>query len=289
MALNAQITQEALGTLSPELQEQYAPVQGQEGVLRLNVASGDSGLVLANITSLQSELSKQTTNANALQAQTKLFEGLDAAKAREALAFQEEYANGDFDDDSKERLKQAELALSSKFEAQRKALENKLNVTSTTAQEREAKLMAALSKSQVTGALEAAIAKAGGNAHLLTPALSGQVKLVEENGQFVTKVIDPATGDPMFSRKAGSVMDPMTIDEFVAISREDKNFAGAFAGSGNSGGNAVGDGTTNSSNLASVGGELRVPESYVGDDYTKFRAVQEKAKKEGKELIFTND
>lgn len=290
MALHAQITQEALSTLSPEIQEQYAPVPGQEGVLRLNVASGDSGLVLADVSTLQAELSKQTSALNNLQTQVKQYEGLDPSEARAALTFQQDYAKGNFDDEAKERLKQAEAALVNKYEAQRKALENQLNSTSTAAQEREAKLMSALSRSQVTGALEAEIAKAGGNAHLLTPVLSSRVKLFEEGGEFTTKVIDPSTGDPMFSRKSGSAMEPMSLEEFVAISREDKNYAGAFAGSGNSGGNAVGDGASTSANsVVSVGGEMKVPQSYVGDDHSKFVAVKEQADKQGKTLVFTDD
>jgi hypothetical protein len=76
-----------------------------------------------------------------------------------------------------------------------------------------------------------------GNATLLMPHIRSLTKVVEEDGEFSVRVVD-AAGDPRVNGEG----QPLSIKELVSEMRSQDTYAGAFAGSGSSGGGTPPDG-----------------------------------------------
>lgn len=89
----------------------------------------------------------------------------------------------------------------------------------------------ALDTHLVDGQAAAAIAEAKGSSVLLLPHVRAHVRVVEESGEFVTRVVD-AEGEPRMNGKGGY----MTPADLVAELKKKSEFAPAFASSGASGG-----------------------------------------------------
>lgn len=81
---------------------------------------------------------------------------------------------------------------------------------------------------------------------LLLPHIRSRMQVIEQDGQFVTRIVDPATGQVRIGKGQGS--SPMTLTELVEEMKTDKTFALAFRGTGSSGGGA-------SKSTASSGGK----------------------------------
>lgn len=96
-------------------------------------------------------------------------------------------------------------------------------------------LTGSVRKYLVTSAATAAIAEAKGVPELLMPHIERQVKVVEENGDYKTVVVD-AQGETRY----GATGSPLTIAELVNSMKADKVYGRAFesdnAGGGGSGG-----------------------------------------------------
>jgi hypothetical protein len=75
-----------------------------------------------------------------------------------------------------------------------------------------------------------ALAELKGNAKLLMPHVKSQVRVFEENGKYVARVVDE-DGDPRGDGKGGL----MGIKDFVAEMKKSKEFAVAFESSGTTG------------------------------------------------------
>lgn len=76
----------------------------------------------------------------------------------------------------------------------------------------------------------AALAAAKGSADLLLPHVQRNVRVVEESGEYVVKVVD-AKGEPRFNGKG----EPMGIADLVGEMRQSDIYGRAFEGSGQSG------------------------------------------------------
>jgi len=87
----------------------------------------------------------------------------------------------------------------------------------------------ALESEMIDSRARAALSAAGGNDLFLLPHVTPSLKIVEENGTFSARVIDPATGEVRVNSATGK---PMTIDDRIGELKADAKFAGAFAASG---------------------------------------------------------
>lgn len=92
------------------------------------------------------------------------------------------------------------------------------------------KLRKTLEKYLVDATATAEIAAAKGSADLLLPHVQRFVKVVEEDGQYHTRVVD-AKGDPRVNGQG----DPLSIKDLVSEMRQSPVFGRAFEGSGVSG------------------------------------------------------
>lgn len=92
------------------------------------------------------------------------------------------------------------------------------------------KMRTTLERYLVDAAATSAIAAAKGVPELLLPHVQRHVKVVEEDGDYVARVVD-AKGDPRVNSKG----EHMTISELVAEMRQSEVFGRAFEGSGNTG------------------------------------------------------
>ena len=78
-----------------------------------------------------------------------------------------------------------------------------------------------------------AIRAHGGKEVLLQPHVVAQTKLVEVDGGYAVRVMDPVNGTPRISIKDGN---PMTVEELVLEMKNQETFAPAFASQAHSGG-----------------------------------------------------
>jgi hypothetical protein len=104
-----------------------------------------------------------------------------------------------------------------------------------TREDRIATLQGALEKSLIEAHATAAIAAAKGVPELLLPHVMRQVKIVEENGNFVVRVLD-AQGQPRIANVKG---DPFTITNLVDEMKNNSIYGRAFEASGAGGSGAT--------------------------------------------------
>lgn len=108
-------------------------------------------------------------------------------------------------------------------------------------------------------AMEAIVAQKG-NAKLLMPIVKSALKLVEENGNQVVRVVN-AQGQPIVSNAKG---DPMTIAGYVESLKSEPDYQAAFASSGSTGGGSQGGGSGN------VDMNKKPLKDWTGEDKRKF-------------------
>lgn len=101
--------------------------------------------------------------------------------------------------------------------------------------EQLARMDRALRKNMVEREAVAALAKHKGSEDLLLPHVASRLKLIEEDGEFVVRVVD-RDGDVESDGRG----EPKTVDALVAEMRADAKFSRAFEGSGKGGGGAQG-------------------------------------------------
>lgn len=276
------VTKEEFGALNPVLQSEYGQVEGTE-TYQLKV-DPVNGLSLADVGKLQTALTKERDNVKAASTKLKAYDGIDAAAARDALEFKTKYDAGELDDTSKTRLAEKEKQLAQKFEDQRKQIEANLGTERDAWKKREGSLLTELQDSKVKSVVRAAIAENGGILELLEPLVSSRVKLVEEEGKFVVHVVGD-DGRPLLSRKPGSSTEPMPIGEYVGILKSKSELAGAFKGSGSSGGGSGGSGGNSNGNGGNAtGGKITLTREQA-KNVAIYRDAQERAKKANAELV----
>lgn len=102
------------------------------------------------------------------------------------------------------------------------------------------KMKQALDKHLIDAAAISAIASAKGLTKLLLPHVKTNLKVIEDDGEFVARVVDSA-GTVRIGDDKGN---PMTIEQLVASMKTDEIFSSAFEGTGVNGGGAHGSDKT---------------------------------------------
>lgn len=108
----------------------------------------------------------------------------------------------------------------------------------------------------VNNSIMAAIAHEKGNSDLLMPHVRDHVKLFDEDGELVARVIDKA-GNP---RITGAKGDFMSIEGLLEEFKETDTFAPCFEGSRSSGAGAGGDGSGGTKNNPFASDSLNLTE-----------------------------
>ena len=202
----------------------------------------------------------------------------DAAKAHNGQLFKEAKTAKDalknYDGVDPTRYKQLEDAAA---EAERKraagegdwkALEGqltkKLTDTESAAKVREQALLGSLGEVLVDREAISELAKHSDSPRLLLPHVKKHMRMVEQDGKFVARIVD---GDGNVRIGKGSGSEPMTLAELIDEMKGEQDFAPAFKGSGSSGGGA-------SRSTAGGGGVVtrmsrRDPNAFKGENLKK--------------------
>lgn len=179
------------------------------------IAANEAGLK-AN----QAELIKEAKQAKAKLA---AYDGVDPEKYRQLVAASEEaekkrlQGEGDF--------KQLEAQLVTKYEGE---LEKERGVST--------RYRSAVERNLIDAAVATELAKHSDTPGLLLPHVRGQMKVIEQDGEFHARIVD-AAGNVRIGKGQGST--PMTLPELVDEMKGNATFAPAFRGSGASGGGAT--------------------------------------------------
>jgi hypothetical protein len=171
---------------------------------------------------LKSALQKEREAKAAFEKSLKAFEGVDPEEAKRLKAEAEQVAadklknKGDWDT----REKQLKEQLASDLQKRETHFQTELK----TRDDRIAKLQSSLEKSLIEAEATTAIAAAKGAPELLLPHVRQHVKIVENNGEFVARVLD-AQGQPRIANVKG---DPFTIANLIEEMKGNAVFGRAF-------------------------------------------------------------
>jgi len=220
MALKAIV--ETLEGLPEDVAKEYK--KRDDGKFVLDVTSVD-GLELAEVSKLQSALSKERENNRKAKEQLKAFEGIDPEKSREALRKVEEMANWEPEQKVKEQIEAVKSQMMDAHAKEKAKLEEKLK-----------KLVSSLEEAMIVSVASQELAKQKGSVRLLMPHIRQQTRLREADGSFIVEVMGE-DGNP---RLVGSDGHPMSIAELVAEMKTQDDFASAFEGTGATGSGATG-------------------------------------------------
>ena len=218
MALKAIL--DNLDGISEEISKEYKKRDDAKYVL--DVTSVD-GFELAEVSKLQSALSKERENNRKAADQLKAFENLDPAKAREAMKKVEEMAAWTPEQKVKEQIEAVKASIIEAHGKEKAKLEEKLS-----------KMTKSLEEAKIVSVATQALAEQKGSVRLLMPHVRQQTRLREVDGNFIVEVLG-ADSNP---RLTGSDGHPMTINELVAEMKTQNDFASAFEGTGATGSGA---------------------------------------------------
>jgi hypothetical protein len=214
-----------LEDVSEDLRSSYEAVQDGDGFVF--ALEGANGYRVEPVDGLKNTVLQVKRERDEAKQRLKAFGDLDPEAARSAVAKIEEI--GDKADPEK-----FEAAVSSRVAQVEKKLKGDL---AEMTKERDAisdRYSAELRDSTVMSA----IAKHKGRPELLSPAVRMRTTVkVGDDGSRTVVVVDPATGNPLPSTKAGST-DLMTVDELVGSLKEDATWGVAFTTDVPSGGGA---------------------------------------------------
>ena len=160
----------------------------------------------------------------AREATEKRFEGIDPEKVRALMD-----ADRKSEDDKARAAGDYEKLLKQERDKFALELEKREGLTKGLRSDLEGAL--------IDSAATKAISKFEGDAELLLPHVKASTKLIEVNGKHVAVVLDDA-GEPRLAPDAKTATDYMGIEHLVGGWKEAGKFAGAFAGTGASGGGA---------------------------------------------------
>lgn len=257
------------------------PVRGEytekDGKFYLGVIPG-GGLEVADVGKLKSALASERKAKAEYETRLKDYDGLDAAKAREALETLSQLGDIKELKSLDEKLAARERQLSEKFEADRKALEKKFGSEREALGKTVETLTGQLANTMIDSAASKAINDAKGSIELLLPIVkqSTRMRRDEKTGRVFVEIVD-ANGEVRPSPASGST-DPMTIKELVEELRNNPSYARAFDGTSSTGGGATGGGNGGSGN-----GTFRITEADARDP-AKYRAARERAAKAGQKV-----
>lgn len=240
MELMAIVTEDQYGSLEEGVQRFYSKQQDGTYLLKVGAVNGFN---LENVEGLKNSLAAARNERDSARNQLKAFEGIDVAKAREALEKVEAMRNWTPDDKVKEKIDQAVRDIKAKAETDLQA-----------AAELADKYKGQLGELLVDHAAREALGShelVEGGADLIMPHIRGQVKIKEVEGRLVARVVNPDGSDKVSMRQG--VTDPMGVAELVEVMSKDKRFApvwkakhaagsGGGSGAGGTGGGGSGSG-----------------------------------------------
>lgn len=178
------------------------------------------GFVLEDVGGLKSALSAARSERDAAKASAKAFEGLDPAKAKEALEKMEELAGADPEGKAREQIEAIKRQLEEKHGKELGELKEVVS-------QRDTELHELL----VVSAATQALAKAGANVELLMPHVAKRMKVERDaDGKPVARVLQEDGKNVQITMKQGST-DPMGVSEFVESLKSSDTFSAAFKGS----------------------------------------------------------
>lgn len=242
MALQAFINEEAYNNLDATLQAEYR--QDNDGYILDVIAV--NGLTLANQTEVQNALNLErrkvkdvTKTLNAYKVNGELME---PAKFKNLMEKVDEIDSWDPDDKLAEHKAQFEAQLQARFDTQlAEAVTKHENEIGTLRSDFET-VETQLRNSILDSTANQAINKAEGISSLLLPMIKANTKIEvdEQTGQRRVVVLDANGNVRMSTQSTNGTPPPMNLEEYVAELRANKEFAGAFRGSGAAGGGGVG-------------------------------------------------
>ncbi|HEY6400417.1 MAG TPA: hypothetical protein VI479_03345, partial [Blastocatellia bacterium] len=194
---------------------------------------------------LKSALQKEREAKTALEKSLKGFEGIDPEEAKRLKAEAEKIeadklkSKGDWD----AREKQLKEQLAADLQKRETHFQTELK----SRDDRIVKLQTSMEKSLIEAQSTTAIAAAKGSPELLLPHVMRQVKIVEENGDFVVRVLD-AQGQPRIANVKG---DPFTIANLIDEMKGNQIYGRAFDASG-AGGSGAGKSDSDKSGVKTV-------------------------------------
>ena len=231
MALKAKINAEEHAKLPAHFQSEYA--RQADGSFLLAVEAIE-GFALENVQGLKQTVIKTREERDAALKGLEAFKDLDPVVAREAVGKVKEMANWKPEDKVREQIGEIRRQMT---EEHTKTL-NEVSAKAT-------KWEKAATKALLRGGAEQAIARHRGKPALLLAPVMEHLKIVEENGEPVVRVVDKAGGVRFSS--SGSGMDPMSIEELVGTFTRHDDYKVAFeappasgTGAGGGGGNGRG-------------------------------------------------
>lgn len=217
--------------------------QNAEGKFVLNVEPV-GGFALEDVNGLKTALNSERDARKTAESSLKVFEGIDATAARDAIANAEKFKNFDPEKDA-ERIAQT------KFDALKtQLLETHAGELATVTGERDV-LRSTLINDALETAATRAIAAAKGSAPLLTPIIKSRTKADIVDGKVVVSVLD-ASGNVRIKDHVNNT--PFSVDDLVGELRADEAFGRAFeANPGGSGADPLKRGGP-SANKPDIGG-----------------------------------
>ncbi|MBR0693662.1 hypothetical protein [Bradyrhizobium lablabi] len=187
--------------------------EDKDGKFRLKVDG------VEDTSSLHSALRSERASRANLEKKVKAFESL-----------------GKSDEEIKQLIEAAEKAETEKaekageFEKLKDALKTQHTKDLKAKDDALAAMRSSLERYLVDAQATSAIAAAKGSSDLLLPHVQKHVRVIEENGDYVVKVVD-AKGEPRINGKG----EPMSIADLVGEMRQSDVYGRAFEGSGQSG------------------------------------------------------
>lgn len=236
MAMLAKLNQEAYDALPESINPKAEYKKQDDGTFLADITAVD-GHALEDVSGLKSSLSKTLEREKVANKKLKEFEGIDPAKAREAIGKIKEVADWTPEQKVKEQIEAITKQLTEKHAGE---LGEKETVAST--------LKTQLEKVLIEASAIKAIIENKGSVDLLLPHVLKFTRMRKsDNGEFISEVVD-AEDNVRISMKQGST-SPMPISELVSEMKSNKTFAPAFDGTGASGSGAnETSGTRGSSN-----------------------------------------
>lgn len=212
-------TVDSLEVVPKEFQGLYTPVEGGTGFTHHPEFQG-------HIHGLTTALDKERKGSKGIKDSLKAWQELGLGNTpQEALVAIQLAA--DEGPDKGESQKQFEDRLAK----MKIDMENAYNGKLTAKDGETAAMRVSLEKYLITAEATSAIAALEGESVLLMPHVQGKVKVFNEDGNYVARVVDK-DGDPRGDGKGGF----MTIAGLVVEMKKDPVFARAFKASGNTGG-----------------------------------------------------
>lgn len=219
-----------LDEVSEPLRGEYRPGTADEGLdgKFVLIVEGQDGWMLENVNGLKTALSQERTDHNASKQQLKAFEGIDPAKAKEAITKVAELGTldpkKDVDKLVEEKVNSQLGQLNERHAGEKTALEKRIEA-------RDALLRNTFQRE----AAVKAIADAKGDVDLLLPHVLPSVafELEETDNGLVPKV--KVVDDKGNTRIGDNMGGNMTIEQRINEMKNHDKFSRLFDGSGHSG------------------------------------------------------